>query len=258
MFGSLCTSQAHPDSASLTAFPSIFVLTIIFSCFKLDLLSSQLVPLLSSQKANLAMPAPLKQTPIDKFFGKKTTMAKHKVKPAASRAKKGSRPVAGLTSIDATLGLHKSVSPPASEDDETSSNKSRCGIAHSLSSTPPTSAVNTPEPTVKLTGRARLSRNAKKLPASLIANASCSSEVDASSVSDFLASDNQSDAVTETESVTDCQATEESDFDDEHVILPAAKRTKPNIKSKASKRALASREFYQSLVSYNTDKSSCP
>lgn len=177
-------------------------------------------------------------------------MSKSKVKPAASRAKKASRAVAGLTSTDATPALHDSVFPSASDDDETSSNKSRRGITNSLSSTPPTSAVNTPEPTVNQTGRACLSRNAKKkLPASLVASASCSSEVDASSVSDFLASDNQSDDVTETESATDCQATEDTDADDDdHVILPAAKRGKPNIKSKASKRALASREFYQSFL----------
>jgi hypothetical protein len=203
--------------------------------------------LLSTQKANLA--ATMKQTSIDKFFGNKTTTAKRKVKPAASRTKKGSRPLAGVASTDVALGSHEPVSPNATEDDETSSNKSCRGISNSLSSTPPTSAVDTPEPIVNVTGRSRLSRTVKKkLPASLVASASCT-ELDASSVSDYVASGNQSDVVTETESATDCQTTEDTDADDDdHVILPAAKRVKSNDKSQPSKRALASREFYRSFL----------
>ncbi len=201
------------------------------------LLSYHIVPLLSPKEVDLASAGPLKQTSIDKFFGNKIIMPKRKTKPAATHLKEGCRAVTGVTSADATPGLHESVSPSGTEDDETSSNKFRRGISKSAASTPPTSAVNTPEPTTNETGRARLTRNAKKkLPASLLASAS---EVDASSVSDFHASDSESDAVTETQSVTDCEKTEDSDADDDdHIILPAAKRMKPNNKS-----GLASCEF---------------
>lgn len=177
-------------------------------------------------------------------------MAKRKVKLAASHSKKGSRAVASVALTDFSPGSQESVSPRPVEDDETSLNKYRRGISHSLSSTPPTSAVNTPEPTANQTGRVRRSRTAKtKLPASLLESTSHSSELDTSSVSDYVVSADQSDAITETESATDCQPTEDTDADDEdHLILPAAKRIKPNIKSQASKRALASREFYQSCL----------
>jgi len=207
--------------------------------------------LLSSRKANLVFTTPLNQMSIDRFFGDKTTMAKRKVKPTASDRKKRPRAVAGVASTDATPGLRKSRSPFAMEDDETSSNESRRDISNSLSSTPATSAVNTPEPTVGETVRARLSRAAKKkLPTSLIETASCGSELDVSSVSDFIASADQSDSITEIESATDCTATEDTDADDDDddgADFPAAKRAKPNVKSKASKRALISREFYQTF-----------
>jgi hypothetical protein len=202
------------------------------------------------------MPAQLQQTSIDKFFGNKITMAKCKVKPAAARAKKGSRAPVGVTSTDAAIGSHESVFPTATEDDETSSNKSCRGIFNSLSSTPATSAVNTPEPIVNATGRARLSRTAKKPSVSLVASASCSSELDADSVSDFVASANQSDAVTETESATECQTTEDTDTDDyDHVILPAQKRI--NLRLRSVPWHLVSFTS-PSSVSRNTDKSSYP
>jgi hypothetical protein len=242
------------SSSSRFAFLSSFLFAI-HSCPSLSmfssktLLSSQVVPLLSSRKANLALTTPLKQTSIDRFFGDKTTMAKRKVKPTASQGKKRSRAVAGVASTDATPGLRKSVSPSATDDDEISSNKSRRDISNSLSSTPATSTFNTPEPAVDETVRTRLSRTANmKLPASHIETASCGSELDVSSVSDFIASADQSDSITETESATDCPATEDTDADDDdeddRADFPAAKRIKPNIKSKALKRALIFREFY--------------
>jgi hypothetical protein len=197
--------------------------------------------LLLAEKSDFALAGSLKQTSIDNFFGHRTPMAKRKVKPAAILLKKGPRAVAGLTPGDGSPDLHESASPSATED-ETSSNKGRRGISKSTTSTPPTSAVNTPEPTTNEAGRVRLSRTAKKkLPAALVASAS---EVDASSVSDFLASENQSDAVTDSQSATDCLETEESTAEeDDHVILPAAKR----IRLDNNKSALASREFYQAL-----------
>jgi hypothetical protein len=168
-------------------------------------------------------------------------MAKRKAKPAAIRLNKGPRAVTSLTPGDGSPDLRESASPSAPEY-ETSSNKGRRGISKSTTSTPPTSAVNTPEPTANEAGRVRLSRTAKKeLPAALVASAS---EVDASSVSDFLASENQSDVVTDSQSATDCLETEEStEEEDDHVILPAAKRIRLN----NNKSALASREFYQAL-----------
>jgi hypothetical protein len=122
---------------------------------------------------------------------------------------------------------HKSVSPATKEHDETSSSKCRRGNSSSSKSTPPTSISSTPEPTVKESGRARLARSAKKKALASIVTSDA--EIENSSISDFLASENQSDSVTETQSTTDLDETEISDIEEEDsVILPAAKRIKPN------------------------------
>jgi hypothetical protein len=153
-------------------------------------------------------------------------MEKSKAKAAVTLPKKGSRAVSGLTAAEISAGFSKSASPFITEDEETSLNKGCRDISKSTVSTPPTSVVNTPEPTTNGPGRASLSRIAKKkLPAYLVETVS---EADAS-LSDFLVSRDQSDAVSDSQSATDCQETEDSTAEeDEYVISPAAKRVRLN------------------------------
>lgn len=205
-----------------------------------------------AKKSDLALAGSLKQTSIDNFFGQKDPMAKRKAKPAVTSPEKEQPAVNDQTPTDASPDFSESASPSVTEDEETSSDKGRHDISKSATTSPPTSVLNTPEPIANETGRVRLARTVKKrLPVSFIASAS---EADDSSVSDFHASEDQSDAVSDSQSAADCQETDESTAEeDDGLILPASKRIKLN-----KKNALGSSEFFNCLVYCNTNSLSFP
>lgn len=161
-------------------------------------------------------------------MAKDNSKIKAKVKPnkdkeTASRGEDGSS--ADISTTSANPCFCESGSPSTTVDDySTTANDCGQDTDDSLSSTPSTSASNSPAPTSKGNGLSRPSRAAKnKASESLAKDASSASELDTSSDSDFL-----NLLMSESESDIDCPSATESDYgdDDSSAILPAAKRVK--------------------------------